>query len=220
VIDAHDEDNIRRAREAGLAVVMVDSWRPDAELDAVVQDGFAGGFTAAQHLAARGHRRVAWFGPTKLTIHARGRFGGAVCGLREGGVDLPPEMIVEAPHDDDTTALARRFLGRKDRPDAVLTLFQPKCAEVARVAVELGLELGRDLELVGWSAEELDDGFLSRLPEGYVPARISWSIRTMAEMALERLSARRSQPELPVVRLCVPTVLKSSSEIPKAGGAK
>ncbi len=217
IIDAHGADIVRRARAAGLGVVMVDSWHPDAGVDAVVQDGFGGGFTAARYLAERRCRRVAWFGPACVTVHARSRFGGAVSGLQESGLSMPPEMIVDTP-DEDTRELARQLLSRSDRPDAVLALFPQKLAEIAQAAIDLGLEPGRDLELVGWTAEELDGSLLAAMPRGVVPARINWSMRTLADTALERLASLRRGPDRQETRICVKTWLRRPPGVEKREG--
>jgi len=206
IVDAHGPEIVRRALKAGLAVLMVDSWHPDAGVDAVVQDGFGGGFAAARHLAGRGRARIAWFGPATLTVHGRSRFGGAVSGLLEEGISLEPGMVVDA-REGDSLERARQLLSRSDRPDGVLALTPGKCVEIAKAAAELGLEPGRDIDVVGWSASEFESEFLADLPDGWIPPRISWSLKTLADTAVERLSERRERPDLPAMRINVQTHL-------------
>jgi len=206
IVEAHGPELIARARKAGLAVVMIDSWQQDSGVDAVVQDGFGGGFAAAQHLAKLGRRRIAWFGPATATVHGRSRFGGAVSGLLENGLAFAPRMTVDAA-EGDTQESARKLLSGRDRPDGVLALWPRKCAEIARAAAELGLKPGRDIDVIGWSAEEFESEFLKDMPAGWVPPRVNWSMRTLADTAVERLSERRERPDLPPMRINVETRL-------------
>jgi DNA-binding LacI/PurR family transcriptional regulator len=206
ILDVHGPETVKRALNAGLAVVMVDSWHPGAGVDAVVQDGFGGGFAAAGYLAGKGRKRIAWFGPATKTVHGRSRFGGASTAMLEAGRPLEPAMIVDAP-EGDTFELARELLSSEDRPDGVLALMPGKCVEIANAAVEIGLEPGRDLEVVGWCAEEFESQLLADMPAGWTPSRISWSLKTLADTAVERLAERRERPDLPAMRINVQTHL-------------
>ena len=64
VVDSMDTDLLEQVRRLGIPVVMADAWQPDANCDAVVQDGFNGGVLAAEWLVQQGHRRIAFFGPS------------------------------------------------------------------------------------------------------------------------------------------------------------
>lgn len=206
IVDVHGPEIVKLARRAGLAVVMIDSWHPDAGVDAVVKDGFEGGFAAARYLVGRGRKRIAWFGPATLTVDGRSRFGGAASGLLEDGLALAPEMIVDVPEGDSQEA-ARQLLSGRKRPDAVLALSPGKCREIARAAKERGLKVGEDIEVVGWCAEEFKAEFLAGLPGGGVPPLVEWSMKTMADTAVERLAERREQPALPAMRINIETRL-------------
>jgi DNA-binding LacI/PurR family transcriptional regulator/DNA-binding transcriptional regulator YhcF (GntR family) len=208
IVETHGSELIARALKAGFAVVMIDSWSAGAGVDAVIQDGFGGGFTAAEYLAGRDRKRIAWFGPATLTVHGRSRFGGAVSGLLENGLALAPELIVDA-REGDTFEAARRLLSGRNRPDAVLALSPSKCVEIARAAKELGLAPGEDIDLVGWSADEFEPQFAADLPAGWSPPRITWSMRTLVNTAMERLAERRERPDLPAMRINIETRLKT-----------
>jgi DNA-binding LacI/PurR family transcriptional regulator len=208
VIDAHAPEIVERARQAGLTVIMVDSWHPDAGVDAVVQDGFGGGMRAARYLAGKGHQRIAWFGAATGTVHGQSRYGGAVSGLLDAGLAFPSDMVINVDETPSADA-ARKLLAREDRPTAVLALQPSKCAEIANAAVELGLSPGKDLEIVGWCASEYEQEFLAALPPGFVPPRISWSMRTLADTAIERLAQRRTNPGLAAMRINIETSLRA-----------
>jgi len=216
VAGIHDAEIIRLAARAGLPVVMVDTWDPGLEVDVVFQNGFLGGTQAVEHLVAAGHRRIAWFGQVDMGVHSTTRFGGAFTALRMHGLGLPAEFEINASSPDGPERL-RQLLSRPDRPTAVVALWQPFLRQAADVARGLGLAIGRDVELVGWSSiEQYDQAVASHFRGGRVPPVVEWSIADMAEMAIDRLAARREHPEQPPVTVNIQTRVRPAVE--GAGG--
>ncbi len=220
VVDSAYPEVLAGAASAGLPVVAIDSWDAAAGYDAVVQDSFDGARQAAAWLVGRGHRRIGWFGQTVRAFHARARFGGASAALAENGLGFAATATREI-NDADLLGPAREMLAGQDRPTGFLALWQPMAAAVAAAARELGLQAGRDFDLVGWSAEETcRDGFLPSLGGGHRPAVVVWSAREMVEAALDRLAERRARPELPVLRLTVPARLLAPDELADTGSTE
>jgi LacI family transcriptional regulator len=204
VLDMHDRELIDFFLGTGLPAVLVNSWREDVQIDVVIQDGQQGGLQAADYLAGRGHKRIAWFGRTDYTGHSLDRLSGAMIGLMRAGLALPPELVVSEDH-----GMARELLSRPDRPTAVIALWQGSARALAEAAAELGLAVGRDFEMVGWCREEeYDTSYRAIFRPGQVPPAVVWSVATMAEAALERISARRAHPAMPTLRIKIPTRLK------------
>jgi DNA-binding LacI/PurR family transcriptional regulator len=190
-----------------VPMVVVDGWSEDWNVDAVIQDGHHGGLLAARYLAAQGCRRVAWFGPIDASAHSRERFGGAATGLVSAGLELPKEMRVESDASDAETR-ALELLSRRDRPDGILALWSDLAHAVKRAADKLGLVIGRDFEMVGWTIEELH-GTVYRpgFDSGHVPPAVTWSVRDMAEAAVARIAERSASPKMSPVAVRVPTTL-------------
>ena len=213
ILDAIDPKLLAMVRASGIPAVMVDAWAEDAGLDAVIQDGYQGGLLAAAQLAARGHRRVAWFGPTVESAHSMARLAGATMGLLRAGIELPAALRMEPPagHAPDAVRQqARELLSRSDRPQAILALWQDMAGALAAAARDLGLVAGRDFDMVGWCTEEARDAFCrTHFPGGPIPPLVTWSVRTMAELAISRLVERRSNPNLVQVRINVPVALRA-----------
>jgi DNA-binding LacI/PurR family transcriptional regulator len=208
IIDVHSPEIAELARKAGLTAVMVDAWHEDAAVDSVYQDSFLGGMLAGQHLAAGGHRSASWFGPITESVHSMGRYSGAVMGLRRGSARLGSELEVEL-EDPDLVSKARRLLSGKKRPQAVLALWSNCAAAVGAAAADLGLRLGKDLDLVGWCSQEMyPTEYLPHFVPGEVPPAITWSIDELAATAVSRLAERREHPQMTPLRITVPTVLR------------
>jgi len=212
ILDSVNTELLERARASGLPVVMVEVWRPGADFDAVVQDDFAGGQLAAEDLLAAGCRRIAWLGSVTGDHHARARYGGAAAALAAEGLSFSHvlDRDLGAP---DLATRAREVLGASDRPDGVLALWRPMAAATITAARELGLSIGRDFRMVGWSSEAVyEQGFVPLFEGGPVPPTVVWSTRVMAETALARLAERRARPEVPAIRMTVPARLEIREE--------
>jgi DNA-binding LacI/PurR family transcriptional regulator len=208
LLDIADRGLVAAVREAGIPAVIIDAWIEDSGLDAVVQDGHLGGLLAARHLVARGHKRVAWFGPLDGNMHTLDRLGGALAGLAQAGIVMRPEDLVGAGFDDNLGP-ARRLLSRRDRPPAIICLWQEFVEGLKAAADELGLKIGKDFEVVSWSPEELyESSYCRAFAGGAVPPAVTWRVADMVATALDRLAERARNPNLPALRLKVPTRLR------------
>jgi DNA-binding LacI/PurR family transcriptional regulator len=212
VLDTPVPGLIRRAREAGLPVVVVDGWVRGAEYDAVVQDDFAGGQRAGEYLAERGHKRIGWIGPAEPSEHERGRRGGALVALAEAGLQIGRSIETEI-NSPEAHEAARKLLAGRKRPTGVLALWRPAADVLKEAARDAGLVVGQDVDIVTWTTEEAYRAELARMPEGGVPLpTVVWSLQSMAEAALSRLAERRGNPDLPAMRVNVPTHLEVPAE--------
>ncbi|MHC4917739.1 MAG: substrate-binding domain-containing protein, partial [Planctomycetota bacterium] len=157
-------------------------------------------------LLSRGRRRISWFGRKEAASHGLDRLSGALATLRTAGVKISDRLFVQvAPHEVD--AAAREILSRKDGPDGILALWHQYSVAAAGAAAELGKKLGRDLDVVGWSSREALAAANGETPD--LPL-ITWSIRDMAEAVMSRLAERRANPEMPALRVKIPTTLRPS----------
>lgn len=95
-----------------------------------------------------------------------------------------------------------------DRPTAVIALWNDLSHSLIGAADDLGLQLGRDLEMVGWSTlEQYEGDYLQRFVTQAPQPAVVWSVREMAEICITRLAQRRVDPGMPVTRTRVPTRL-------------
>ncbi|MDW4497232.1 substrate-binding domain-containing protein [Sulfitobacter sp. D35] len=106
---------------------------------------------AVIRLADHGHRRIAFLnGATRFNysaLRARGfRDGMAAAGL----VADPDLMLSGVVSVDEGEAAARRLLALPEPPTAILCALDTAALGVYRAAAALGLDLGRDLSLIGY----------------------------------------------------------------------
>ena len=211
VVDDLNLELLEQVRRLGIPVVLADAWLPTSPCDAVVQDSFAGAYLAADWLVARGHRRIAFVGPSQRDANMPSieRHAGAIGGLSHAGQTLDPALLVQVPMNDldAQVAAARKLLARRDRPTGVLALWQGIGQSVARAAREMGLVIGKDLDLVGWSVRE-DAGTQELLDQAGPAAKVLWSAADLAELCMVRLLQRRTDPHVPVSLTRVPVRLQ------------
>ena len=212
ILDSYDADLIDGLAQAGIPVVMVDSWLPSGRFDFVVQDGFSGGFQAAQWLMSRGHRNFAYFG------HWRGaqasnleRLGGAMAALASEDLEIPSAQRMDLPFTSFEELLphARALFARARRPIGILAPWQDLAHAIMQAAHERRLTPGKDFDVVGWSTEEdypsLPPG---RIARAAIPPMIVWSMARMADVALARLIERRAAPQQPTTATKIPVILR------------
>lgn len=208
ILDTFDEELIAAVAHAGMPMLMIDEWREDMSVDAVVQDAFLGGLLAGRYLAERGCRRIAWMGPLKVGHHqALERYGGSCAGLGAYGIGFTPDLIIRLPNAEapEGVGAAREMLARSDRPDGVVALWEACVTSLVEAARELGLTPGKDFEMVGLCPDSTYDSFYSpKFPDGPVPPAVTWKVESLAHTAVARLAERRLDPTLPPIKLKVP----------------
>jgi len=219
VLDAGNPGLLAEVNRVRLPAVMMDSWDPEMSLDAVVQDSFQGAMLAARHLIAQGHRKIAWLGRISQSVQSQERFGGASAALAAAGIAYRPEFMLDTPW-PETAQAARRLLALNDRPTAVLGLWYDAAIELVRAAAELGLQPGKDVEIVGWTAEEQYEGAYRVAFNGAaLPPTMVWSVAELARLTIARLAERRVRPEMPPTLIKVPARLRLG-EAPKKEAGK
>jgi DNA-binding LacI/PurR family transcriptional regulator len=146
-------DEVAALRRDNLPVVLVDAEHPDVAHVAI--DDVRGGELAAEHLLARGHRRIGFIGdeadnPFGFTSSERRRRGLRVA-LERAGVAADPALERFGRHDrDHARALAEALLGARDRPTAVFAASDTQAIGVLEAARRLGLRVPDDVAVVGF----------------------------------------------------------------------
>jgi len=141
---------LRRMRERGTPVILLDHPFAAEEHCSVVVDHEAGGRLAGEHLVDRGHRRIAFLGGLRYR-QVQQRMSGARACLADAG--LPLEVLeaggltVGAGRD-----IARLLLGRSSRrrPSAVFCANDLLALGVLQEAMGRGLSVPEDLAVIGY----------------------------------------------------------------------
>jgi len=103
-------------------VVFLDRPAGDVVADTVLVDNIGGTIEAVSHLAAHGHRRIAFLGDAPDIFTANERLRGYREGCVRSGVGYQEDLVVMGPHDERSIAAAlHRLRGFREPPTALVT---------------------------------------------------------------------------------------------------
>ncbi len=195
---------VREVVAAGLPVVLIDRYVPDLQVDAVTADNLGGAFLAVRHLAEQGFRRVGYVGTDNVTTSSIvERMAGYRWAMQVHGLPVEEDLVYPRvrrlrswpPRERDLAnvrenqELLRRYLEGRGRPEAIFACTDYVAFQVIEAAESLGLQVPRDVALVGFdnvSYEEYHGVPLTTVdqPRFEIGA-------TAASLLLDRLAGRR-----------------------------
>ncbi|KQZ08330.1 LacI family transcriptional regulator [Agromyces sp. Root1464] len=200
-----DLARLRRLRERGVPVVLVDRVAPDGVLSSVSVDDVAGGRLAAAHLLGLGRRKLAFVGGPSGIRQVADRIEGA--GL---AVDDVPGASLEVISTEALTVLEGRAAGMAvleraagDRPDAVFAANDLLAVGLLQALVMHGeLRVPQDIALIGY--DDIDFAAAAVVPLSSIRQPAALIGHTAVDLLLreaadaERFSAEQIvfQPEL------------------------
>ncbi len=140
-----------------LPVVLVDVRHP--QLSCVHIDDLAGGELAAEHLLARGHRRIGFVGdaPTPLGFNSSElRRQGMRRSLLRAGIKPVSALEMRGPHGRvQARGLAQRLLQAPEPPTAIFAASDIQAAGVLEAARALDRHVPDDVAVIGFDDIEL-----------------------------------------------------------------
>lgn len=213
ILDNFPTELLKHLGRIGFPIVSLDEPYGVDGIDHVLRDEAQGAALAAEYLIRRGHRRIGWYGRLHSARTSRRRFAGAAEVLLREGVTIDRQGWRDIL-DAGMVSVAREYLGRPRRPAAVLALSSTAAAALARAAVEMGIKLGEDLDLVGWSLDEQIPQDYAACPEfGERCAVVCWSMKAVAQSVLSRIAERRRAPDLPDATIMLPMAIREPSGV-------
>ena len=206
-----DQSLMLRERRFGRPIVFIDRVGSIADADNVTADNRGGARAAVSHLAAHGHRRIAFVGDASWIWTASERHLGYLEALGAEGIRLDPALVVVDVRSSDAAAgVVRELLTRDDPPTAFFTAQNLITVGAVRALQQLGRQ--HDVALVGFDDVVLAD--LLQPPVTIIAQSPTTLGRTAAELLFGRLDGDRSPPR----HIVVPTRLvpRGSGEIAAA----
>lgn len=181
---------------AGIPVVAVASGRFQADLSCVRIDDFRASQEMTAHLIEHGHSRIGFIkGHPNQTASAR-RYDGFLAALQEAGLTPDPTLVQQGFFTYRSGLEAsEKLLARKKPPTAIFASNDDMAAAAVSVAHRRGLDVPRDLSVVGFDDTPTATTVWPEL------TTIRQPIAAMAESSIELLlrSIRRKDGETKVV---------------------
>jgi DNA-binding LacI/PurR family transcriptional regulator len=120
----------------------------------ILTDDLAGAYLVTEHLLSLGHRCIGFINGPKTSIHSINRLKGVKQALKQAGLELN-EQLYHFCNDDwsveETYKVAKQMLDGISRPTAIFTGNDEMAISVYQAAQELGLQIPRDLSVVGYN---------------------------------------------------------------------
>ncbi|CAI8827380.1 DNA-binding transcriptional dual regulator RbsR [Pseudomonas sp. IT-347P] len=193
-------------------MVIVDRGLDGVDADLVRIDHEYGAYLATRHLLELGHRDIATIGGPVSTSVAQMRLAGYCRALKEAGIEVRQERMLESDFTSTGGYNAAAILLEHNPPSAIFAGNDMIGIGVLRAAAERNVRVPSELSVIGF-----DDIQMSR----YVyPAltTVGQSILQLGEMAAEVLLRRIATPNLGTdQRIVTPSIVLRESTAPLSG---
>ncbi|GAA4194684.1 LacI family DNA-binding transcriptional regulator [Gryllotalpicola kribbensis] len=192
-----------RLRSHNIPVVMIDPYgAPSTDAPSVGSADWNGGYLATSHLIELGHSRVAIItGPDDM-LASTARLSGYRAALDAAGIPIRREWVKPGKfHHDDGYEQGLALLSGDDRPTAIFASSDIQALGVYDAARALGLDIPRDLSVVGY-----DDLAIAKWA-GPAMTTVHVPLAEMAEQAMQLVTRLHDEPELAYRRVDMATTL-------------
>jgi LacI family transcriptional regulator len=209
------QDALKAVADAGIPAVLVTSGPPSPGFSAVSINDFEAAREMTRHLLSLGHKRVAFINGHPGHTATGQRFRGYIEGLTEAGLSVGPDQVAQGffTYRSGLEA-AERLLGNGWNPTAIFASNDDMAAATIAVAHRRGLDVPRDIAVVGFDDTPLATMIWPELTTVRRP--ISDMARQAVRLLIEQIRAKRTgtAPRM-VHQLLDYTLIKRESSAPK-----
>jgi LacI family transcriptional regulator len=178
-------DHLYAIQERGVPMVFFDRIIPEIQTDHVIIDDWKASYDATKHLIDGGRKRIAHFaGPQNLLL-GRERKDGYIQALKEAGLPVDPDLIIEADSFEKAIIATNRLLDLETVPDGLFAVNDLTAIGAMQTLQRRGMKIPQDMAVVGFS-----DGRFSGITEPSLTSvdQHGYEMGTVAtEMLLKRL---------------------------------
>lgn len=178
----------------GLPFVQIDRALERLDVPCVRTDHAAGSRLAIEHLVKRGHRKIGYVvGPSTIKPYQY-RTVGLRAAVEEHGLEPPKVVMVKNPTETEAQAAVAEFLRKSPGVSALYAGNIWLTIGTMRAVREAGLEVPRDLEIVGFDRIGLSD--LLRFPVTTVVQDVDRIGREAFRTLMDLRAGKEVPPEL------------------------
>ncbi|RBW70888.1 LacI family DNA-binding transcriptional regulator [Bacillus taeanensis] len=184
-------------------ILLCNEYHPKAEVPMIGLNQEHGSYLGTRHLIERGHKKIAFcFGGTNSSL-GEDREKGYLRALQEFGLKSKDEWYYYKDYSiEDGKKALRKFMSLKERPTAVFTGSDEMAAGMLQEAKKYGLEIPRDLALLGFDDQPIASLLDPALTTIHQPAveigkkamnvmsdmlqkKVSWQTKQLYELPIE-----------------------------------
>ncbi|WP_371480717.1 LacI family DNA-binding transcriptional regulator [Kitasatospora sp. NBC_00315] len=178
----------QQLRSRAIPFVIIDpAGDPEPDVPSVGSANWSGGLAATRHLIECGHRRIAIISGPGDMLCSLARLDGFRSAMSMAGLEVDPGLVAFGDfHVEGGYQRAMEMLGRPDRPTAVFAGSDLQALGVLEAARVHGLQVPRDLSVVGYDDVAIAQWTSPALTTVHQP------LRQMAEEAAQMLLRLRA----------------------------
>lgn len=166
-------------------LVMLDYYIADSDTDAIITNGYVGGYELTSYLIKLGHRDIGFIGTVKATTSIFDRYMGYMKAMLENELAVRPEWTLDDRDNRDFIEIPF--------PEKLPTAFVCNCDETAYHAIreleQRGISVPDDVSIVGY-----DNYLISEVSRPSITT-IDVDSDEMAERAVNMLISRLEDPD-------------------------
>lgn len=202
-------DHFLNVQENDVPLVFYDRVVPGFQADQVIVDDFDAAYNATKHLIDGGRKKIAHFaGPQNLLI-SQLRKEGYLKALREAGIKVMDQWIVEADNFEKARIATMNLLEDKTAIDGIFAVNDLTALGAMQTLQKRGIKIPKQVAVVGFSDGRLsgitDPALTSVDQHGYEMGTVA------AEMLLDRIKGKKTETPFEVKVLNTNLIVRGSS---------
>ncbi len=204
------EEELRQIKNYPVPVLLIGCRVDDPQIDYVVSDNAKAVAGVVDHLLGLGHEKIACItGEVEISADAAERLKEFQTAMANQGFKVPKDFVVSGDFSRESGVKAmKKLMGLKEKPTAVFVSNDLMALGAWDVLMEEGLEVGKDMALVGFDDIEA----ASKKP--YSLTTVKQDFRAISTQATNILIDKMQKPDEWLTRqILVPTqlVIRQSS---------
>jgi DNA-binding LacI/PurR family transcriptional regulator len=210
--------NLKRLIDQNIPVIVVDRPMPDLPVNEVLSNNEQGGYDGADYLLRLGHRHIGIIDSLLNEAHHSGepgyeRMSGIQRAFSDHNIPFAPDLVfidniayIEVGYQG-----AMRLLRDAPQVTAIFALTDALAIGVLRAAFELGLNVPRDLSVMGFDNISLASHAIPRL------TTLAQPVETIGQTITDLLLRQLQTPDQPLERIVLDTklVIRESTAPPR-----
>jgi len=153
-----DTDMVNALNELHVPLVGVGADAEKLGIPTVDTDNYHGAMIATEHLISLGHKKIAHLTGTMSQTSAQTRQRAFTTTLRQAGIQVRDEYIVESGYESiDTFRHAERLLKLSDPPTAIFAANDFIASKAIRAAEQMGHTVPQTLSVIGFDNNPISD---------------------------------------------------------------
>lgn len=194
------ETDFLASASLSVPIVLVDFAMPIQTHSQVLFDNYGAGYEMTRYLASKGHQQIVfmeqvWHGVLQPQPSVRDRYRGYLRALENLGLSVPVADRLQSNEQGRGYAFGdwlKKWKSHTHRPSAVVAIEDTHAAALISQAIQLGIDVPNDLEVVGF-----DDLSVRRTISPTFPSvRADWELAgsTAVELLMQHIRGELTSP--------------------------